>query len=809
MTRSSGIGTPLGRRPWAGSSSRHGKMLLLLATTLGGLAVRSQDGFAQTAVAPGDTKTPRRTPAGSESITVNGKSVASADGVTATTSGGGLMGRQTAPASRSTVTRDYIAKQDPTLAPIQLIEHAPGANVASSDPFGLNDSTNITVRGLNQDEIGYLFEGMPIADVDSYAPFSSQWSDTENDQAISLDQGGGAIEDPLFNSAGGVLSVDLVKPDEHPGGLIDYSFGSYKTNREFIRLETGEIGRSGVRGFVSFSNTTYGDWRGSGRGLRRHFDSKLEKDWGLDHVEIVASYNEDNQPFYDNPTLASYRAVGDSYNYGSSFTGPLDGSYWKLNQVSFKNLILSAPSHLALSNRLSVDITPYFYWGSGSGGGGTVIDRTGNTVGTEAVDLPLDVDRRLVQPNGSLLADSVFISSEFHPGLTASVAYRLDEHDTITGGWWFDYTDDHQRDAFVQPGDNGDLPNLYASRIIKFTNGRPFYDGDYHMVTQVNGLFVGDHASFLGDRLHIDAGFKEVMVNRTGTNNLPGPQYAVGYNEAQPVPRVAASYHLTRDDMVFVNAAGNFRVPTISSYFNTYSTDGALIGRGNPQLKSEYSIEEEAGFRHQGEVTFSATFFNYNFSNRNLATLVDFNGVLESGEVNAGGQTVRGIDVELGARPYYGISPYVSGEFLDATIDNNLQAGGDTLPTTGKRAVRSPRWQTSAGLTYDRGGLFGNFLYRWVDQQFSDFMNTEKIPSYGEIDMSVGYRLPDIGYARHPQLRLNLINLANRHYLSGPASISTNAQTVTGIYGTRIAGSAPIYYVAPGFAAMLTVTTGF
>lgn len=782
-------------------------MLLLVSTALAGMWVQPNQAHAQTVpAASGVAPTPKD---GSETIRVQAKAIASADGVTGTTSGGGLMGRQTVAASRSTVTRDYIAKLNPTLAPVQLIEHVPGANVASSDPFGLNDSTNITVRGLNQDEIGYLFEGMPIADVDSYAPFSSQWSDTENDASISLDQGGGSIGNPLFNSAGGVLSVDLISPDQHPGGLIDYSFGSYKTNREFIRLNTGEIGQSGVRGFVSFSNTSYDQWRGSGRGLRRHFDSKLEKDWGASHAEIVASYNEENQPFYADPTLAAYQANGDSNNYASTFATPLTTSYWKLNQVSFKNLILSAPSHVALSERLSVNLTPYFYWGSGAGGGGTVINESGNTVGTEAVASPLAVDQRLVQQDGSLLADSVFISNEFHPGLNTSASYKLDRHNTLSAGWWYDYTDDHQRDAFVQPGANGDLPNLYASRIITFANGRPFYDADYHMVTQVNGLFIGDHATYLGGRLTIDAGFKEVMVDRTGTNNLPGSQYGVGTNAAQPVPRLAISYHLTPDDMVFVNAAGNFRVPTISSYFNSYSTNGALIGRGNPDLKSEYSIEEEVGFRHQGLLTFSGTFFNYNFTNRNLSTLVNYNGVLESGEINAGGQTVRGVDVEAGARPYLGFSPYVSGEYLNTTIDNNLPVGDEVLPTRGKRAVRSPEWQSSIGLTYDRGGLFGNAIYKWVDSQYSDFMNTEKIPAHSELDMSVGYRLPDIGVARHPQLRLNLINLANAHFLSGPASISTNAHAVTGLYGTTVAGSSPIYYVSPGFAAMLTVTTGF
>ncbi|GAD27634.1 hypothetical protein NBRC3257_2633 [Gluconobacter thailandicus NBRC 3257] len=50
---------------------------------------------------------------GTETVEVH-VSMRTANGVTNTTPGGGLMGRQTAARSQSTITRDFIAKQSPT-----------------------------------------------------------------------------------------------------------------------------------------------------------------------------------------------------------------------------------------------------------------------------------------------------------------------------------------------------------------------------------------------------------------------------------------------------------------------------------------------------------------------------------------------------------------------------------------------------------------------------------------------------------------------------------------------------------------------
>eukprot|EP01037_Dinobryon_pediforme_P027699 gene27699-30678_t len=77
----------------------------------------------------------------------------------------GLLPDQHAPKAQSAISADFITKQAPTLNAFQLVGLLPGANISSSDPYGLSTSSSLTLRGLGQDEIGVLMEGAPQNDI--------------------------------------------------------------------------------------------------------------------------------------------------------------------------------------------------------------------------------------------------------------------------------------------------------------------------------------------------------------------------------------------------------------------------------------------------------------------------------------------------------------------------------------------------------------------------------------------------------------------------------------------------------------------
>ncbi len=728
----------------------------------------------------------------------------SATGVTGAEAGGGLIGKQDAAVSRSTVSTDFIAKQSPTSNAFDLLRLSPGANVSTSDPYGLSPGVNISVRGLNGDEVAYLVEGAPVNDIGYYAGYPSQWVDPQNTKSVSLQQGTSDLDTPTVNAGGGLISLSLRDPASEPGGLVSLSYGSYHENQAFVRLDSGPIEGTGARAFVSYSDTTGDNYRGPGHDHRQHVDFKLTDAWGDgNHVTIAGSYHDAILSSYPMPSLQQWNQFGRSYNYDATFS-PGDANYWKLFQQTWHDEQVSAPTHLVLNDTLAFETTPYFEHGYGNSPyGGVALPTTGLYLGTQPIAQPVSIPGA-TNGQGFVLGD--YIGNQYRAGVNSELIATLGAN-RLVGGWWYDYADDYDPQPFTPISATGEPASIQGfPYTIKLSNGRNLSAQEAHTREQANVLFVGDTLSLLGGRLRVDVGLKYAMVNRDGTNSLPGPQYRVGLNSSEPLPRASIRYQVSAATQVFFSVSTNFRSATEYVLYNSYDVFGDQLTKGAPQ-RDEYSISEELGARYQGSLLdASVTAFNYNFTNRQVSTLV--NTVIAS-SINAGGQTSRGVDAELGLLPIRHWRPYVSAEYLHATIDNNFAVDGDYLATAGKIAVRSPMLQAALGLDYDNDTFFGNLALKYVGSQYATFDDDQRIPSHAQADATLGVRLPDVGFVKRPEARLNFINLADAKFLSGVAAVEPNAHDARGIGGTIISGAAPTYYVGPGFAAILTLSSAF
>ncbi len=727
----------------------------------------------------------------------------SATGVTGVAAGGGLITEVDGAVSRSTVSTDFIAKQAPTSNAFELLRLSPGANVSTSDPYGLSPSVNISVRGLNGDEVAYLVEGAPLNDIGYYAGYPSQWADSENITTVSLQQGTVDLDTPTINAGGGLISLTLHDPLSAPGGLISGSYGSYHENREFLRLDTGLIAGTNLRGFVSFSNTGADNYRGAGRDHRTHVDFKFVDEWGDgNRVAVAGSYHDAVLSSYPMPSLGDWQAFGRSNNYDAGFS-PGDTNYWKLYQQSFRDVQVSVPSHFTLNDALAFESTPYFEHGFGNSPYGATLPTSGLYFGTQPISGTVTIPNA---KGGQALVLADYIGNQYRVGTTNELIANLGVN-RVVAGWWYDYADDYDPQPFTPVGPSGEPASVWGfPYTIKLPNGRNLSAQEAHTREQANVLFVGDTVGFLDGRLKIDAGLKYAMVNREGTNDVPGPQYRVGLDSAQPLPRAAIRYSIDKVSQIFASVSTNFRSATEYVLYNTYDVFGDQITKGAPQ-RDEYSISEEIGYRYQGKfLDGSVDLFNYNFTNRQVSTLV--NGVIGS-SINAGGQTSRGVDAEIGLLPVRHWRPYLSAEYLHATIDNNVAVDGDYLPTAGKIAVRSPAFQGAIGLDYDDGMFFGNLAAKYVGSQYATFMDDERIPSHAQADATLGFRFPDYAFVKKPEARLNFINVTDAKFLSGVAAVEPNAQNAVGVHGTHVAGVAPSYYIGPGFAAVVTLASAF
>ncbi|OAG76066.1 TonB-dependent receptor [Acetobacter malorum] len=484
--------------------------------------------------------------------------------------------------------------------------------------------------------------------------------------------------------------------------------------------------------------------------------------------------------------------------------------YWRLYRQPERTLYLAAPVELHLTHGLTLKATPYAQGAYGNAPGGTQIPTSGLYNGTQ----PLADELTLPSTQeGWATVRADYTQRSYRSGFTTAMEWKRGVNDLVLG-YWYDYSDDNEKQQFTAISDGGYASNIWGNgggSGIHLSDGSLLLGTNNHTITQTNALFVGDRLSLLHDRLLLTAGFKEVMMTRTGTNAMPGAAYHANTNSAVPLPRLAARFQITPHHQVFFSATTNFRTPAETALYDVFDpTSGQTENKGTTNVKNEYSISEELGYRYADDrFVGSVTLFNYNFTNRQVETLTSQNGSFVQSTMNAGGQTSRGVDVEFGLRPWHHLSPYVSGEYLHATIDNDIAANGDLLPTRGKTAVRSPTLQAAAGLTYDDGHFFGTATVKYTGHQYATFMNDERMSDHVTGNLAVGYRLSDVAMLHKPEFRMNFINISNQHYLSGVADPTLNAKDTTGRYGTTIAGSAPDYYVGGGFAALFTASTGF
>ena len=426
----------------------------------------------------------------------------------------GLWPDQSVPKAQSEIAAAFIGKQAPTLNAFQLVSILPGATVASSDPYGLSTSSSLTLRGLGQDEIGVTMEGAPQNDIGYYYAYPAQFADAENLKQIALAQGSVDIDSPTVGGAGGLLALSLDDPRTRAQALVDLSAGSYAARRAFVRVDTGLIGSTGLKAFVSYSNTHADNWRGAGYDTRQHVDAKLLGEWGAgNRASLAVSFNAANSSSYPSPTLADWRAEGRDFNYHARYSAG-DTAYWRLYRAPFRNVYASAPVHLKRSDALALDSTTYLQFGYGNSPYGTELATTGNYLGTEAlgpIALPGAVD-------GVATVLGNYTGDQVRAGNVSKLTYRAGAH-RLTAGLWFDYGTDRVTQSYTAVAADGEPVDRwgYQDRAIHTADGRLLAYENQRTVTVTKAFFLADRVA-VTPHLTVDLGFKGVDLLRRGRN---------------------------------------------------------------------------------------------------------------------------------------------------------------------------------------------------------------------------------------------------------------------------------------------------
>ena len=733
--------------------------------------------------------------------------------------GGGLLVANSASQVVETISQAYISDQVPSANPSLLLSNLPSVNVSGTDAFGLAGGYNVQIHGLPAFDLGFVLDGVPV--YNSGSAYSNETIDTHDLTTLSVAPGTSTLDAPTIGSAAGTIYMTMRDPSRTFGGSADFDAGTQSYNREYVRIDTGELGSSGLRGFVSLSHADADNWRGGGYNEKFHLDSKWVLDFGTENrISFEASINRQWYTYFYFPTaqqFANYNADLNQFNIHSTYQSFGDTSYFRLNQQTPSYaMVYSLPVHWVMNDRITFDDTPYFWAFLGAGTGGDVLPVGQAYQGTQPANVDLTRGGTIQPTNGQILVDAGFHSTTYQAGNVAKATAKF-ENNTLLAGWWYENYVNYERDPVGVVNQQTGVPGnpWDSSSIYKLANGADYLVNDSNDRYILNSVFAGDTISLLDNRLTLSAGGKYVMIKVNVQNFLPGANPSNKTNFDSFLPQGQIRYKFDDQNSVYADIEKDFSLPFLTSIIDYYSINSGTQTAAPSKATPETAVKEEIGYRYSGDLLLvDLSLFNIALKNHLLTLNVYENGLPEAVTANAGNQSSRGVDLQIGANAIHHVAPYFSLEYLNSHTGSNISdvnsAGlADSLPTNGKVSPQAPEFQAALGLTYTNGPFRAGVRLRWVDRQYADLMNEESMPSFVTNDFTFAYEIPDWSHLHNVKLQLNLSNIANSRVRSGVYYAPLNAQNTIGTNGGLIGGSSPSYYVEPTFAAILGVSMSF
>ena len=219
-----------------------------------------------------------------------------------------------------------------------------------------------------------------------------------------------------------------------------------------------------------------------------------------------------------------------------------------------------------------------------------------------------------------------------------------------------------------------------------------------------------------------------------------------------PTGRVILDWKPNAQTLVYASWSRGVR----SGGFNGRGTTPTSIGPYDPERVDSYELGVKADFGN-GLFRFNPTIFQADYGDKQEEILrAAVGGGTETVVQNAASARIRGVEVELLARPTPELTLRASGAYLDADYRSFLlpdlsQPGNPLVDVSASRNFRrAPKHTFNAGMDYARDIGGGNSLNLTIDYVFTDdtFVSAisdttgarrDVIPGRGTVDVSVAF----------------------------------------------------------------------
>jgi len=712
----------------------------------------------------------------------------------------------------------------PGTSALKIISKLPGVSFQSADPYGAYEwSTRITVRGFNQNQLGFTLDGVPLGDM-SYGNHNglhiSRAISSENIGSAVLSQGAGSLDTASASNLGGTLEFFSVDPASEFGANVEFTGGSDSDRRGFARFETGELGSAGTRAYLSYTNQQTDKYKGLGEQKQEQINFKIvqpigdarltaffnwsdrqENDYQDLSFDIISrlTYDWDNlSSLSDWPLMVQVAQIyqgGELVPYPSPI-GTVDDAYANASGLR-KDKLAGATLNLPFGDSVSWDTTAYAHRNDGQGVWFTPYLSTAASFAINGVGAPDGSGGTISLANSAPISVRTTEYYIDRRGVTTALTWAVGEH-TVNGGLWYDDNDFNQARRFY--GLELAAPQRDS---LEFMRDPFFTQWQYAFNTKTTQFFLQDNWA-VNDALKINFGFKSLEVtndatvivdNRSAANQ--GPPSGQIKAEESFLSQIGFNYALNEESELFGAVTQNMRAFAAAVTVGPFSTTAAGFAAIRDSLQPETSTTFEVGYRYNAAAlqAVAAVYF-VDFKDRLLGIAVG-SGIVGNPSVqqNVGDVQTRG--AEVGARwafaenwSWYNSLSYNDSEYQDDVVN---ALGVVLAATAGKTVVDAPKELFKSELGFDNGAFFGKLGLDYTGERYFTYTNDltagdglGKVDSYAVFNLGLGYRLENLGIAKNLSVQVNLTNVGDESYVS---TIGSNGFGNSGDRQTFLAGA--------------------
>ncbi|HEV09424.1 MAG TPA: TonB-dependent receptor, partial [Sulfurihydrogenibium azorense] len=575
----------------------------------------------------------------------------------------------------------------------KAIELTPSVNVQTDDAYGLGGGS-IRIRGFDYTQIGLTIDDMPLNDSGNYALYPHEYADVENLESITVERGAVSKKSPFYVEVGGAIRIRTKPPKNRFSIELFPRYGTHNFQKYFGRIDTGIIGNTGVKAFLSYSRTSADKWKGPGKfpEYRDHFTAGISWSYNRLFAEVYFDSNAQLNYFYRGLSYAqaldldTYKKFDYNQDLIPKAPANVNVNYYKFYKNPYLNRQLRANIEFYITDSIKFTFKPYFWKGRGNGTSATVSSN------------------KIFYRESNNYTD--------RPGFIADLSFNLPYNSNINLGYWYERANLRQwQPSFSVTVNNDGTYNLSFGG----------YNYIQKTITTTNSIYLFSETKNLMDRFDLNLGFRYTNLKRDYTSySIPKgvtiPYYPEDdvYDDPKLVKDNNLSYEKTYRKLLpnfgigfkvldgvygYFAYARNFRVPQNSAAGFTFSLPKNVTAQYiADQLKPEEADSFDLGIRYdKGNFYIAPSVYYVNYKNR-LVRVADPTDPSLTYLRNVGKVEAKGFELEIGAVPIKAMSVYASFSYNTAKFkEDYINDGKNNIYIKDKEIPDTPKYMFKVG----------------------------------------------------------------------------------------------------------------